>query len=145
MRKLFAYRGRGEVAGEQRIFLPRVVDTPEKIESGGFSLDNVITQSAAQNRPQIQILQVIGLEIAVDEAENPRAQIVIVANAALDRIGRRARYRSGRVVTGVYGVGVQAKFVIESLALGSECQGEILGLTVTACQRKADVGAPLPS
>src|SRR5438309_3320056 len=144
MRKLFTYRGRREVAGDKRIFLPRIVDASEEIEGGGFSLDRVITQPTTQNRPQIQVLQVIRLEIAVDEAENPRAQIVIVANAALDRIGRRAGYRSRRIVAGVYGIGVQPKFVIESLALGGECQGEILGLTVTTCQGKTDVGATLP-
>src|SRR6266436_4211556 len=118
MRKLFANRSCGEVAGDERIFLPRVIDAPEEIQSGGFRLNTGVTQPTTENRPQIKVLQVIGLEIAVDEGKDSRAQIVIVANAGLDRIGRRAGYRSRRVVAGIHSVGVQPEFVSESLALG---------------------------
>lgn len=93
-------RGGKAAAGKRCIFLTSVVGAAQQGQRGSIILDHVQTQATAKHGSQIERLQRVRLEVGAHVAEQPGVQIVILANSALQRVGRGRRSRPGRVEDG---------------------------------------------
>src|SRR6185437_9292192 len=97
--EIFAKRQPSCVARKRNIIFTRVVHAGQEVEHSGVALDDVVSQTAAEYRSQIQGLQSIAHEICAAENEQYAVKIMIIARGALHQI--RSGARSGKTISGV--------------------------------------------
>src|SRR5581483_2854676 len=125
--------------------LTRVVNTGVEIESCLCRFDNVHTEATGEDRSQIQGLQLIGLEIRTAEGKYALGDVVAVTSTSLNCVRGGSWKRQRRIVGGVNAVQIKRSLVMEGFAVTSECKVQVLGLTVTACQRKPGSRSDTPA
>src|SRR5580700_5955349 len=89
------------------VVFTRVHDTAEKVEGCVWALDGVESEATAEDRTQVQVLQSIGEEVGVHEAEEARRDVAIVAGAAFVRVCCDPGGGERQVVCRVNGAGVE--------------------------------------
>ncbi len=92
------------------------------------------------------MLEIICLKIAGSKSEDPRRQIVVIAKAAKNRVGRGPRRAREFVIGRVDGVGVQRDLVMAGRSHGIKSEIEILSLAVAAGQGEPQIqpASPIP-
>src|SRR5215472_11673503 len=123
----------------------RIVDTSQEVKSRAIILDGVEAKAAAENGTQVQGLQLVGLKVAANEGENARREVAIVADPALNGVGRSRGHGARSVVGGIHGIGVHRDPVSHRPAVRSKGQGQVLGLAVAPGEREPNVGSSFPS
>ena len=103
------------------------------------------TESGAEDGPQIEVLQSIGLKVCPYKAKKAGAKIVVITNAALSRLRCSAGNRSGSIISGEYGVDVHSQVIRVGLPVGYKGESQIFGLAVATRQGETYVDTPVPS
>src|ERR1017187_4828945 len=85
------------------------------------------------------------IEIAVHKSKDARGEVVVVACSAADGVRGGVGRRRRQVVGGVYRVGIESQFVMESFPRAVERNVEILGRAVAAGHRKSEIQATVPA
>src|SRR5579862_6307904 len=132
--------------GQRRLLsvvLMCVVHAAEEVERCGVALDHMETKSTATQSADVQVLERVGEEVGIHEAEEPLRDIAIVAGAAFVIVRGYVWRRQG--ASGINGRRVKRQLVVQAGADPTEGERQILGLAVARCQAEPYVHASGPT